>query len=175
VDADAGRLVAVFGAYDVREGTAAYETARRAGRALAELGCGVLTGGYGGAMEASSRGAKEAGGRTVGVTCAIWDERANRYIDRCVRTRDLAERVAQMIELATGGFVVLPGANGTLAELALVWERKSLGLLGDRPIVCLGRFWEPLIEMMRSVRPASAEGVRLVDDPSGLAAVFGRA
>jgi predicted Rossmann-fold nucleotide-binding protein len=63
---------------------------------------------------------------------------------------------------------VLPGATGTLAELATVWELVCKGLMPRRPIVCVGSFWRPLIGMMSSARPASAEFVAMIDAPGGL-------
>jgi hypothetical protein len=167
-----GRVVAVFGAYDPVEGSAAYELARAVGRRLAELGYAVADGGYGGAMEACSRGAKEAGGTTIGVTCSLWKSRANRYIDRCVQTDSLAARVATLLELGTSGYVALPGATGTLRELATAWEAMCLQASARRPLVCVGAFWRPLIEMMASARPGCEEVVSLVEGPEELEFFF---
>ncbi|MCP4375028.1 MAG: hypothetical protein GY794_02435, partial [bacterium] len=61
-----------------------------------------------------------------------------------------------------------PGGTGTLVELAYVWELMAKGLLERRAIVCVGDFWEPVLEMMRLERPSSAEYVIRVDMPSEL-------
>ena len=167
------KAVAVFGANDPPEGSEDYDIAREVGSVLAALGCTVVNGGYGGTMLASARGAREAGGRTVGVTCVFWPTSPNPYIDRCVQTNSLPERIATLIELATGGFVVLPGATGTLLELATVWESTCKGVLAARPIVCVGAFWRPLLEMMAAARPKSPRAVALVDGPAELARHFG--
>ena len=164
--------VSVFGANDPVEGTAAYETARAVGAELARLGYAVANGGYGGTMEASARGAKECGGTTIGVTCALWKSSANRYVDRCVQTHSLGERLATLVELGTGGYVALPGATGTLLELATVWERTAKRMMDRRPIVCMGGFWRPLLEMMVAARPGSGETVALVERGEELAAHF---
>jgi len=167
--------VAVFGANDPRPGDEAYELARGVGRKLAELGRVVVNGGYGGTMEASARGAKEAGGATVGVTCGVWRSRANEFIDEAIVTSSLPERIGKLIELGTGGYVVLPGATGTLAEFAWVWELASKGLLGGpaRPIVCMTDFWRPLVEMMVAQRPASADHIAFAAAPAELVSTFG--
>ena len=166
------KAVAVFGANDPAEGSAAYETARAVGSVLAGLGYAVANGGYGGTMEATARGAREAGGRTIGVTCTSWSTPVNRYIDRCVQTNGLQERIAALVELAGGGFVVLPGATGTLLELATVWEWTAKGLMAARPVVCVGAFWRPLLEIMAAARPRSRRSVALVEGADELSRHF---
>jgi uncharacterized protein (TIGR00725 family) len=142
------RVVSVFGSNDGREGDSAYETARSVGRKLAESGYAVANGGYGGTMEASARGAKEGGGRTIGVTCSVWRSAANAYIDETVVTESLMKRLARLLELGRSGYVVLPGATGTLVELAVSWEHMCKGLVVHRLLVCVGDFWRSLVKMM---------------------------
>ncbi len=166
--------VAVFGASDPRPGSASYELARRVGAVLAEQGRTVVNGGYGGVMEAASRGARDAGGRSIGVTCNIWQRKANAFLDEIAPTDSLPARVAKLLELAGGGFVVMPGATGTLSELAQVWELKRLGELNERPLVCVGDFWTPLVEMMARARAATRNCVGVVDDAEGLRTHFPR-
>jgi hypothetical protein len=162
-------IVSVFGSNDPSEGDDAYESARAVGRELARLGYGIANGGYGGTMEASARGAKEAGGATIGVVCSVWSSRANRYTDRTVRTSSLLERLERLIELGTGGYVVLPGATGTLVELASVWEMTAKGLLSRRPIVCMGGFWRPVVELMSGARPGCERCVAIAESAEKLA------
>jgi len=145
--------VAVFGSADPCEGDEAYELARAVGGQLASLGYTLVNGGYGGTMEASARGAVEAGGWVVGVTCRAWSSAPNRYMNETVDTPDLFGRVRKLIELGTGGYVVLPGATGTLVELAMVWELVCKRFLPEVPIVCVGQFYQPLMEMMAQQRP----------------------
>ncbi|MFP3938545.1 MAG: LOG family protein, partial [Phycisphaerae bacterium] len=130
-----GNVVSVFGSNEPVAGDASYEDAREIGRRLAKLGYTIANGGYGGVMEASSRGASDAGGDTIGVVCSVWSPTANRYTDRTIETSSLLERLNKLIELGTGGYVVLPGATGTLVELATVWELSAKRLLQWRPIV----------------------------------------
>lgn len=166
------KTVCVFGAYDAAEGTAGYATAEQVGLTLARLGFDVANGGYTGTMEASARGAKAGGARTVGVVCSIWTASANRYIDEVVVAAGLPERVGRLTALGTGGYVVLPGANGTLAEFAAVWEGKCVGLLDGRPLVCVGEFWRPVVELIRSARPDAASLVETVRDAAELGGIF---
>lgn len=166
--AAAAPVVTVFGSNDAAEGGAAYEEARAVGRVLAEMGFAVANGGYGGTMEAAARGAAEAGGHTIGVVCTVWSSRANRHIRQVVVTGSPMERLARLIELGTGGYVVLRGATGTLAELAMVWEQTAKGLLPRRPIICVGDFWRPLLGLMSAERPGTERFVTAIDRPEGL-------
>jgi len=164
--------VSVFGSNDAREGGADYETARAVGRILAQLGYDVANGGYGGAMEASARGAKEAGGRTIGVTCSVWSPSANAYIDETIVAADWVQRLTKLVEIGRGGYVVLPGATGTLVELAVVWEQMCKKLLARRPVVCVGEFWRPVIETISRAGPKAVGIVSFVPAADGLRRFF---
>lgn len=141
-----GKAIAVFGSSEPRPPSPAWHQAYEVGRLLAETGFVVVNGGYGGVMEASARGAREAGGRTIGVTTTAFAFRgaANPWIETERRERDLFERTRGLIEEAAG-FVVLPGRSGTLAELGLVWALHKAGLLGGKPIQLVGQVWEDLL------------------------------
>jgi uncharacterized protein (TIGR00730 family) len=145
-----GKAVAVFGSSEPRPPSPAWHQAYDVGRLLAETGFVVVNGGYGGVMEASARGAREAGGRTIGVTTTAFAFRgaANPWIETERRERDLFDRTRGLIEEAAG-FVVLPGRSGTLAELGLVWALHKAGLLGGKPIQLVGQVWEDLLPHLR--------------------------
>jgi uncharacterized protein (TIGR00730 family) len=114
-------IVTVFGSSRPREGDAGYEEARVLGRALAKHGFAVCSGGYGGVMEAVSRGAKETGGKTYGVTAEFFRAaKLNPWIDVEVRMKTWEERLFELIRMAHG-FVACKGGTGTLVELAVVW------------------------------------------------------
>ena len=172
MDAPDSSVVAVFGANDPAPGEAAYELARRVGATLAGLGYAVANGGYGGTMEASARGAKETGGHTIGVTCRVWRAEPNRWIDRAIVTASLMQRVRTLIDVGQAGYVVLPGATGTLVELATAWEMIGKGLLDRRPIVCTGEFWRPLIQLMGAARPRSTALVAIAEGVEDLSRHF---
>lgn len=169
------RIVGVFGSADPAEGSAEYEIARRVGAALGAMGYTVVNGGYGGTMEASARGAVEAGGKAIGVICTVWKSAANAYVSRVITTTSLEGRLEKLIEMARGGYVVLPGSTGTLQELAVVWERMCKKAMPVRPIVCVGEFWRPLVELMASQRPRAGELVGVARAPEELGRWFGGA
>ncbi len=135
-----------------QESSPAYEDARRLGRLLAGAGFAVTNGGYGGLMEASARGAREAGGHTIGVTCEVWPAQANPWIAEEIRTPSFLMRLTTLIERGDG-YVVLPGGTGTLAELALVWEMMNKSALsrtvgGRKPVIVMTPYWQPVIECL---------------------------
>jgi len=146
------KTVTLFGSSIPGEGTEVYQEAQRLGRRLAEAGFALCNGGYGGLMEASARGAQEAGGHTIGVTCDVWPATANRWIAEEVRTRTFMERLLTLIELGDS-YIVLPGGTGTLAELALAWEMMNKSSLsrsvgGRKPLLVMAPYWQPVIECL---------------------------
>src|SRR5438094_4779394 len=144
-------VVTVFGSSRPHEGDADYEEARILGRSLAKHGFFVCSGGYGGVMEAVSRGAKEAGGKTYGVTAEFFKTaKINAWIDVEVRKQSWEERLFELIRLADG-FVACKGGTGTLVELAVVWEMLNKSVIAGKPMVVLGDFWTPILERVREV------------------------
>src|SRR4029077_6102696 len=122
-------VVTVFGSSRPHEGEADYEEARTLGRALAKHGFSLCSGGYGGVMEAVSRGAKEAGGKTYGVTAAFFtNAKLNSWIDPEVRMKTWEGRLFDIIRVANA-FVACKGGTGTLVELAVVWEMLNKSVI----------------------------------------------
>ena len=147
------KIVTVFGSSRPHAGDAHYAEAQQLGAALAAKGLIVCSGGYGGVMEAVSRGAKEAGGRTLAVTAQFFKVRANRWIDEEIRVKTWQERLFELIKRGRG-YVACPGGTGTLVELAVVWEMLNKGAMSKKPLVVLGDFWQPVIECVREVELA---------------------
>ncbi len=147
---DGERIVTVFGSSRPREGSEDYAEAQALGVALARAGFAVCSGGYGGVMEAMSRGAKEAGGKTYGVTAEFFKPRANAWIDVEVRVQTWQERLFELVRMGDG-FVACKGGTGTLVELAVVWEMLNKSVLTGKPCAVLGEFWTPILERVREV------------------------
>ena len=144
------KVITVFGSSRPREGDADYEDARLLGAELAKAGFAVCSGGYGGVMEAVSRGAKESSGKTYGVTAEFFKPKANPWIDVEVRMKTWQERLFELIRLANG-FVACKGGTGTLVELAAVWEMLNKSVISAKPIAVLGDFWTPVVDRVREV------------------------
>lgn len=142
----AKRHIVVFGGSMFKPGDEAWEMSERLGAAIAREGWITVTGGYGGVMEAASRGAVTSGGEAVGVLCTVWGAVGNQHLTRRIVTPDLFSRLQQLIELGDA-YVTMPGSTGTLAELALVWELMNKRLLSLRPFFCLGSYWRPVVSI----------------------------
>jgi uncharacterized protein (TIGR00725 family) len=110
-----------------------------------------VTGGYDGVMEAVSRGAKDAGGRVIGVTVDViaknFQRQPNAYLDQEIQTAALLERIDKLVELGSA-YVVLPGGSGTLVELGAVWNLAFLGALHGKPIIVVGQGWQRVLRLM---------------------------
>jgi len=137
--------ITVFGGAHPQEGTAAYEEARGLGILLAKCGHAVLTGGYMGTMEAVSRGAHEAGGHVIGVTCEdieTWrTTKANPWVKEERRKKSLTERMQALIE-GCDAAMALSGGAGTLTEISLMWNLMIVESLPPRPLILIGRGWQ---------------------------------
>ena len=111
---------------------------------LAEEGYVVVTGGYGGAMEAACRGAAEAGGEAEGVVCRAFSGKTpNSFLTRVVWTDDLLARTRTLVE-SVDAYVALDPRTGTLAEVVTVWALYKAGQLDGRPLVLVGEGWKRL-------------------------------
>ncbi len=135
------RIVTIFGSSRPREGDALYALAEELGALVAKEGFTLCNGGYAGIMEASARGARTAGGRTIGVLCTRFGSTPNRYIGETILCGTLLERLEKLIELGDA-YVVLRGSTGTLLEFAAVWEMVNKSIVPKKPIVLVGEFWE---------------------------------
>ncbi|MBS1250241.1 MAG: Cytokinin riboside 5'-monophosphate phosphoribohydrolase [Chloroflexi bacterium] len=137
--------VTVFGGSKPQAGEPAYEQAQKLGRLLASSGYTVLTGGYIGTMEAVSRGAAEAGGHVIGVTCdeiEAWRPvKPNRWVDEEMRYPTLRERLYALIDSCDAA-MALPGGIGTLAEVAVAWSQLQTHASEPRPLILIGEGWE---------------------------------
>ena len=171
-----GPSVTVFGSARTPDGAPFYEMGRAVGRALAEAGFAVLTGGGPGIMEAANRGAQDAGGASVGLGIVLpHEQRTNPYVDR---DKELLfdfffARKTMFVKYAQG-YVVLPGGFGTLDELFEAVTLIQTGKATRFPIVLMGTaYWAGLVEWIRAtlladgmISPADPDLITLTDDPA---------
>lgn len=142
------RTIAVFGSSRCAEESPPYREARELGGLLARAGYTVLSGGYHGSMAAVSRGAAEAGGQVIGVTCAIFDPAPpNRWLTHEIKTPSLLARLETMLARADG-FVAVRGGIGTLSEVTLAWSLLQTRSLDGKPLVLIGPDWQPIIDVL---------------------------
>jgi uncharacterized protein (TIGR00730 family) len=147
-----GPCVTVFGSARIKPNDPHYELARKMGGAMAQLGFTVITGGGPGIMEAANRGAKEAGGRSVGCTIELSSEQpTNVYLDRCVRMHYFFARKTLLVKYSYA-FVVMPGGAGTLDELFEALTLIQTAKIKNFPIVIMGTdYWQELIDFMNKM------------------------
>lgn len=163
------QLATVFGGARVPSGSQLYAESLVLGRLLAKAGYAVATGGYTGAMEAVLRGAREAGGHTIGYTCATFDNgfRPNPWVAEERKTAVLSARIQRMAD-ESDAFVVVHGGLGTLAELALVWNMILAGETHARPFVVVGPQWPRVLDSLYAETQMGSSALKLltlVDTP----------
>ncbi len=177
-----GPCVTVFGSARFTEDNPHYIAARDMGRRIAGLGLTVMTGGGPGIMEAANRGAKDAGGKSIGCNIVLpMEQEPNPYVDRFIEFRYFFVRKVMLVKYSYA-FVVMPGGFGTLDELfeaaTLVQTKKILGF----PIVLFGtEYWEPLVRFMRetlvpmgTIDPGDLDLITVTDSPDEAIAVIAR-
>lgn len=168
-----GPCVTVFGSARSAPNTPYYALAEQLGARLAQCGLTVMTGGGPGIMEAANRGAKLAGGVSVGCNIQLpFEQRPNPYLDRFVEFRYFFVRKVMLVKYSYA-FVALPGGFGTLDELfealTLIQTRK---IQHFRVLLMGADYWEPMLRFIRetmvargTIGPEDVELLRVTDDP----------
>lgn len=143
--------VSIFGSARVGEGSSAYEAAREAGVLLAGAGFAVVTGGGPGVMEGANRGAKEAGGLSVGFNIMLPHEQSlNPFCDLTLTFKHFYARKVMFVKAAEG-FIIFPGGFGTLDELFESLTLIQTGKIERFPVVLCDRaYWGGMLEWIRS-------------------------
>lgn len=136
--------ISIFGGSQPKDGEQAYTDAYELGRLLAKSHHTVITGGYIGTMEAVSRGAHEANGHVIGITCIqieAWRPvQPNRWVIEEHRCSTLQERLDKLISSCDLA-MALPGGPGTLTEIALTWNLMIVRALPLKPLILIGDAW----------------------------------
>jgi uncharacterized protein (TIGR00730 family) len=167
-----GPAVTVFGSARFAEGSPHYELARHLGAGLARAGFVVMTGGGPGIMEAANRGAKEAGGLSVGANITLPEEQfANRFLDRYMEFKFFFVRKLMLVKYSYA-FVVFPGGFGTLDEVFETATLIQTGKIENFPLVLMGTsYWQPMVDFMKNdmvsaatISPEDAARIIVTDD-----------
>jgi len=141
--------ITIFGGAQPTAGTTAYEEARLLGSLLAKNGHTVITGGYMGTMEAISRGANEAGGHVIGVTCIDIENwrgsKLNQWVKEEIRKQTLLERL-QVLTSHCDVAMALSGGAGTLTEVSLMWNLMIIQSLPKKPLILIGDGWKNTLD-----------------------------
>jgi uncharacterized protein (TIGR00730 family) len=165
--------VSLFGSARVGADSREYEQARQLGRRFAAAGFAVVTGGGPGVMEAANRGAREAGGVSVGFNIDLpHEQHENPYIDIGVTFRHFYARKTMFVKAAEG-FVIFPGGFGTLDELFESLTLIQTGKVLHFPVVLFDSgYWQPLLDWIRErllpdgmISPGDLELMHVTDEP----------
>ena len=140
-----GRIITIFGGSKCSEDSVEYKDALVIGRNLARAGFTICTGGYLGVMEAASKGAREAGGRVLGIVMNQFKSEPNRFLTDKVASDHFYDRLQNLITRSVG-FVAFKGGMGTVTEVALVWNKLQTGVLARRPLVLVGDCWKAVVD-----------------------------
>lgn len=175
-----GPAISIFGSARFGESNPYYKLSRQMGRAAAEAGFSVITGGGPGIMEAANRGAKEGGGESIGCNIVLPREQApNPYLDRFVTFYYFFVRKMMLVKYSYA-FIILPGGVGTLDEMAEAMTLIQTGKLYDFPIVLMGRdYWKGFLEWMQATLVAQGavgdkelQFLHVTDDPEEAMAII---
>jgi uncharacterized protein (TIGR00725 family) len=156
------RIVTIFGGSKCSESDPEYLQAMRVGELLAVAGFTICTGGYLGVMEAASRGARESGGRVLGIVMNQFKSEPNRFLTDKVATPHFYERLQRLITRSVG-FIAIRGGMGTVTELSLVWNKIQTRVIGPRPLVLLGDCWRPVVDQWQKYLAVSDLDVAALD------------
>ena len=162
----------VFGSARVKPDDPIYADAVEVGRRIARAGFAVVTGGGPGVMEAANRGAREAGGVSVGFNIELpHEQHENRYLDLSLTFEHFYARKTMFVKAAEG-FVIFPGGFGTLDELFESLTLIQTGKVLHFPVVLFDHgYWAPLLDWIRGrlladgmISPEDLELLTVTDD-----------
>lgn len=168
--------VAFFGYADAKLDSQLYKQAYETAELLAKHGFTTVNGGGPGVMEASTRGAEAAGGKTVAVTFYPKDAPGfeGRYVqnvvDREVVTGNYVERMFKLLEIADL-YVVYKGGTGTISEFGTAWVLARLYYGHHKPIILFGDFWYEVMSMFKRnflMRGTEERVYKIVENPEGV-------
>ncbi len=142
------KVVTSFGTAFVKPDEPLYSEITDIGKYIARAGYDICSGGYYGSMEAISKGAKAAGGKTIGVTVKGWDAAPNSFIDEIVEMPNLMERIVELIGIADS-YIILRGGTGTLVEISVTLELMNKRSMPEKKMIFYTNFWMNMIEILK--------------------------
>ena len=142
--------VVFYGSARVKEGNKYYEAARELARRLVKQGFSIITGGGPGIMEAGNRGAKEGGGKSIGLNISLpLEQKPNPYATTVLNFRYFFVRKTMFNKYASA-YVLFPGGYGTLDELTETLVLIQTKKLKPFPIILYGsEFWNGWVNWLK--------------------------
>ena len=145
--------VTIFGSARVDRDAWAYQEVKRLARALAEMGCDIISGGGPGLMQAANEGAAKAGGkganRSIGIRVDLpFEQEVNPFVEQAFEHRTFFTRLHQFV-LMSDAFVAVPGGIGTVLETLMVWQLIQVKHIEKVPLILIGPMWTGLVDWAR--------------------------
>jgi uncharacterized protein (TIGR00730 family) len=145
--------VTIFGSARAKPGTPVYEEVKRVARALADLGCDIVTGGGPGLMQAANEGATAAGSperaASIGIRVELpFEQDVNPFVEQAYEHGTFFTRLHHFV-LASDAFVVAPGGIGTVLETLMIWQLLQVRHVENTPLLLVGKMWPGLVEWAR--------------------------
>lgn len=146
-------MVTIFGSARIKPHTEDYARVKKLSSALSDMGCGIITGGGPGLMQAANEGAAEVNGeashRSVGIRVDLpFEQNANPFVGKVYNHKTFFSRLHHFM-IISDAFIVVPGGIGTMLELSMVWQLLQVRRLYGTPLILVGEMWEKLIEWAR--------------------------
>jgi len=142
--------VTIFGSARAKPGTVAYEETKRVAKALAEMGCDIITGGGPGLMQAANEGVDLSGeSESLGIRVDLpFEQEVNPFVELAYEHRTFFTRLHHFV-LASDAFIVAPGGIGSVLETMMIWQLLQVRHLENTPLIMVGKMWPGLIEWVR--------------------------
>ena len=142
--------VTIFGSARAKPGTVAYEETKRAAKALAEMGCDIITGGGPGLMQAANEGVENGGAaKSMGIRVDLpFEQEVNPFVELAFEHRTFFTRLHHFV-LASDAFIVAPGGIGTVLETMMIWQLLQVRHLERTPLILVGKLWPGLVAWVR--------------------------
>lgn len=170
------QYVAIFGYADASENDELFKSVIAVTKKLAEAGYTVVDGGGTGVMRAATIGAKEGGGKVIGVT--LYSEEIPHFegrdpknlFDEEIKTTNYVERTLALMK--TGQvYVIFNGGTGTISEFGMAWGLAKIYFGHHKPIILYGKFWENIIKAFQEnmlLRPQEKKVYKIVETPEAV-------
>lgn len=168
------QYVAIFGYADASENSALFKSVREVTKELAEAGYTVVDGGGPGVMRAATIGAKEGGGKVIGVTLYAEDipnfegRDPKNLFDQEIKTNSYVERTLALMKMGQV-YIVFNGGTGTISEFGMAWGLAKLYFGHHKPLILYGKYWENIIKAFKEnmlMRPQELKVYKIVTNPS---------
>lgn len=169
------KVISSFGSAFIKPDEKLYLDITECGKIIAEKGYSIYSGGYSGSMEAISKGAKSAGGKTVGVTLKKVKSSPNVYIDEEIIAENLMERISCLINSAEA-FMIFKGGTGTLLEISSALELMNKKVMPEKLMIFYSDYWKSVIDTLENdqmeLKMLIERNVRFIEQPNDLSYIL---